>query len=74
MKDFLSSENIKYHFVDINKSLANLLAFLRYRDSSEEFTEIKNAGRIGIPCVIVNDGEQIVFNKDDLNVEKLRIE
>ncbi len=72
MKEFLSSENIKFLYLDITENMLNLKNFLKYRDNSPEFSEIKKAGRVGLPCVVINDGEEIVFDKSLLNLEELR--
>lgn len=46
----------------------NLKKYLSYRDKREEFKEIKEAGRVGLPCIVVKDGEneKIIF---DINNE-----
>lgn len=62
VKEFLSDKGIKYLYLDITDSMGNLKRFLKYRDNSPEFNEIKEKGQVGIPCIVVNDGEQIVFD------------
>jgi len=42
--------------------MLNLKKFLKYRDNRPEFDEIKKAGRVGLPCIVINDGEKIVFD------------
>ncbi len=61
MKEFLSEEAIEYTTIDINTGMAPLKHFLKYRDSREEFAEVRAAGRVGLPCLVVNDGEEILF-------------
>lgn len=46
--------------IDINKSLANLKRFLKYRDNMEGYNKIKASGRVGVPSK-VTDGEKVVF-------------
>ncbi len=53
-------------YLDISESMMNLKRFLKYRDYSQEFDEIKKNGSIGLPCVVVNDGEQIIFDQSKL--------
>lgn len=48
---------IAYRFLEFEDSLENLKAFLRLRDSLALFDEIKAAGRVGIPCVVDENGE-----------------
>ncbi|TDT62740.1 hypothetical protein [Fonticella tunisiensis] len=67
MKEFLSQNNIKFAFLDISESLFNLKMYLKYRDFRPEFDEIKKAGRIGIPLIVVNDGEKLFFDRPDLD-------
>lgn len=72
MKEFLSNENIEFLYLDITDNMLNLKNFLKYRDNSPEFDEIKKAGRVGLPCVVINNGEEIVFDKTLLNIEELK--
>lgn len=66
MKEFLSQNGVQFTFVEITESMANLKAFLQYRDHRPEFAEVREVSRIGIPCVVINDGEKIVLGKPDL--------
>lgn len=54
--------DIKFAYLDISESIANLKRFLKYRDNFEEFDEIKKAGRVGLPCIVIDDGERILFD------------
>ena len=47
---------VEYEFIDINASLGNLKELLRMRDSDPAFLEAKEAGSIGIPAVVREDG------------------
>ena len=58
--------NIKYVYLDISEGMFNLKKFLKYRDSYEEFNEIKEAGKVGLPCIVINDGEEIIFDYNKL--------
>ncbi|HHV46863.1 MAG TPA: hypothetical protein GXX53_08240 [Tissierellia bacterium] len=62
MKEYLSQNNIDYIYLDITENMLNLKKFLKYRDNRPEFDEIKKAGRVGLPCIVINDGEKIVFD------------
>lgn len=42
--------------------MLNLKKFLKYRDTYEEFKEIKETGKVGLPCIVVNNGEEIIFD------------
>ncbi|WIV11616.1 hypothetical protein [Proteiniborus sp. MB09-C3] len=74
MKEFLSSENIRFLYLDITENMLNLKNFLKYRDKAPEFDEIRKAGRVGLPCIVINNGEEIIFDKSLLNLEELRME
>ena len=59
-------------YLDITENMLNLKLFLKHRDTAPEFKQIKESGRVGLPCIVVNDGEQIVFDYTTLNVEDLK--
>lgn len=67
-KEFLSNHNIKYLYLDISEGMLNLKRFLKYRDNYDAFKEIRELGRVGIPCIVVNDGEQILFDYNELEI------
>lgn len=48
--------------------MLNLKKFLRYRDEYAEFDQIKEKGSIGLPCIVVNDGEKIIFDYRELKL------
>lgn len=72
MKEFLSNENVDFVYLDISENMINLKRFLKYRDNSPVFDEIKKSGRVGLPCIVINDGEEIIFDKEELNLDELR--
>lgn len=45
-----------YEYVDITASTDNLRAFLKLRDTRPELFEVREEGRIGIPCFVREDG------------------
>lgn len=64
----LLQNDIKFFYADITESMLHLKNFLKYRDNNPEFKEIKEAGRVGLPCIVINDGEKILFAPpEDLN-------
>ena len=52
----LSERKISYKFINITASMANLKAFLSYRDREAIFAEVRAAGRVGIPFFVLADG------------------
>ncbi len=67
MKEFLSQNNVDFLYIDITDSMLNLKRFLKYRDNRLEFEEIKKSGRVGLPCVMINKGEQFIFEQSELD-------
>ena len=69
MKEFLSENNVRFLYIDITDGMLNLKRFLKYRDNRPEFEEVKKAGRVGLPCLVLSDGvdEKIIFGQPDLN-------
>ena len=47
---------IAYEFLDFAEATKNLKEFLKLRDTSPLFQEAKEAGNIGIPCIVREDG------------------
>ena len=67
MNEFLSENGINYSYLDITESIFNLKTFLKYRDNKPEFDEIKKDKRVGIPCIMINNGEKFIFEKPSIN-------
>ena len=69
MKEALSEAGINFVTLDISSGMLPLKQFLAYRDTRPEFDAIKEVA-VGLPCIVVNKGEQILFglpeNLDDL--------
>ena len=57
MKERLAAEKIRFSFIDVLDSLGKLKMFLKYRDSLPQFEAVRAAGGVGIPLLVVNDGE-----------------
>ena len=52
----LKEAKIEFEFCDFADSLLNLKEFLKLRDGSSAFDELRAAGKIGIPCIVREDG------------------
>ena len=52
----LDEAGIAYEYLDFSENLGNLKEFLSLRDGNEAFDEVKAEGRIGIPCILREDG------------------
>lgn len=66
MKESLSQNGIEYTFVEITESMSSLRAFLKYRDTHPAFEQVRAKSSVGVPCVVVNDGEQVFVGQPDL--------
>lgn len=71
-KEYLSEKGIEYIYFDISENMLNLKRFLKYRDDAPEFKEIKEGGRVGLPCFVINKGEQILFDFNLLDEDSLK--
>ena len=52
----LDQAGVKYEYLDFGDSLWNLKVFLQLRDTEPVFAELKSEGKIGIPCIVREDG------------------
>lgn len=72
-KEFLSEKEIEFIYLDITENMLNLKRFLKFRDEAPEFKEIKEAGRVGLPCIVIGNGEEIIFDYnllDKVNIKE----
>jgi len=52
----LQAANVAYEYCDFATSLLFLKEFLKLRDESSAFAEVRSSGKIGIPCIVRPDG------------------
>lgn len=52
----LDRAGIPYEYLDFADSLWNLKVFLSLRDFDPAFAGVRDEGRIGIPCILREDG------------------
>ncbi|MBR3358969.1 MAG: glutaredoxin [Solobacterium sp.] len=55
-KEGFDAEGTAYEFIDITGSMANLKEFLKLRDTNALYDSVKEAGGVGIPTLILEDG------------------
>jgi len=72
MKEFLLENMVNYDNMDITEDLLSLKMFLKLRDNNPAFEEIKKNGGIGIPCLVINEGEKLFFDHENLNLDELK--
>lgn len=65
VKEFLSQKGVKYAYLDITENMFNLKQFLKYRDNNSMFDDAKKGGLVGIPVLVVNHGERIIFDIEE---------
>ena len=69
MKEFLSQKGTEFSYHSISDSIADLKAWLKIRDAHPAYAQIRESGRaVGMPCVVVNDGEKVIigFKEEEL--------
>lgn len=52
----LDKAGVAYEFLDFADDLHHLKAFLALRDTDPAFSQSKAEGKIGIPCILREDG------------------
>ena len=52
----LEAAGVEYVYLNISENLLFLKKFLKLRDENELFADIRKHGKIGIPCIIDEDG------------------
>lgn len=72
LKEKLEDANIRFLYADITANLGFMKKFLMYRDTLEVFKEVREKGKIGIPFIVINKGEKVIFTEDDLDLNELR--
>ena len=52
----LEEAKVEFEYFDLSDSLKYLKEFLKLRDSSSVFDAVRAEGKIGIPCIVREDG------------------
>ena len=55
-REDLDQAGVTYEYLDFSESLKNLKEFLVLRDNNAVFEDVRKDGRIGIPCLVDEDG------------------
>ena len=55
-REDLDRAGIAYEYLDFAESLLYLKEFLKIRETSPLFEDVKKNGSIGIPCIMKEDG------------------
>lgn len=56
-KEAFTRNGVEFIYLDFHEDLRNLKEFLELRDRLTQFEPVRNAGRIGIPCIVTDSGE-----------------
>ena len=52
----LDAKGVSYEYLDFSDNLKNLKEFLVLRDQEACFDDVRKAGKIGIPCLVLDSG------------------
>ena len=52
----LDNAGVSYEFLDFADNLQYLKDFLAIRDNDSQFVAVRQEGRVGIPCIVTDDG------------------
>ena len=63
-KEELEAAGVAFLYLNISENLLYLKKFLKLRDESELFVEIRKNGKIGIPCIVRED-DTLTFAWDE---------
>ena len=55
-REDLDRAGVAYEYLDFSEHLLHLKEFLVLRDSESVFEEVRINGKIGIPCIVMEDG------------------
>lgn len=61
----LDGRGVAYEFKDFAEDLQNLKDFLVIRDTHPTFAELHGEPKIGIPCIVLDDGK-VTLDWNDL--------
>lgn len=71
MKEVLSSNDITFAYVEITGGMFPLKKFLKLRDTHPDFESVRAEGRVGIPCIEVDD-QHVFFDPRALDFNWLK--
>lgn len=55
-REELDRAGVSYEYLDFGDNLLHLKEFLSFRDCDPAFAQLKAEGKIGIPCILREDG------------------
>ena len=66
-REELDGSGIPYEFLDFSEKLSNLKEFLKIRDENPMFESLHADGKIGIPCIVRENGTVTLSWEEFLN-------
>lgn len=72
LRELLLKNDIEFDYIDITESMQNLKIFLTIRDKSPYFNTIKAKGNVGIPTIVVGEGEEFIDGSLNINLDNLK--
>lgn len=66
VRAYLEARGIAHEYIDVSEDILSLKRFIRYRDKLAAFDPVKEAGNIGLPCFIYNEGERALFELEEI--------
>lgn len=64
--------DIEYRLVDITENMTNLKEFLHYRDNSPFFRSVKFKNNVGVPLIVINEGEKFYLFNEEMDLNNLK--
>lgn len=68
----LLKNKIQFTYIDITENIQNLKIFLVLRDTYPYFDSIKSSGSVGIPTIVLGEGEDFIYGSLDIDLDKLK--
>jgi glutaredoxin-related protein len=68
----LLKNEIEFEYINITESMRTLKIFLALRDKAPYFDKIKASGSVGIPTIVVGEGEEFINGSSDIDFTKLK--
>ncbi|MDO4458886.1 MAG: glutaredoxin-related protein [Clostridia bacterium] len=66
--DQIEGKEDTFEYIDIGSHVRKLKEFLKIRDNNPLFAEIREAGRAGIPCFLLEDGT-VTLKPEDVGLK-----
>ena len=63
-KALVNNRSLVVEYIDITENVINLREFLKIRDNSDIFNDVKQRGGIGIP-LFINDDQSMTFDVNE---------